>query len=51
MPLLMRTRATFRRAEFGFLGVTVFTTRHTPRLNGEDWRAGDREWPPFVCRG
>ena len=29
------TLATFRRAEFGFLGVIVLTTVQTPRLKGE----------------
>jgi hypothetical protein len=32
MPLVSLTRAIFRRAEFGFLGVVVLTFRHTPRL-------------------
>src|SRR4030042_523557 len=35
MPLVKRTLATFRKAEFGFLGVTVKTFKQTPRLNGE----------------
>ena len=30
MPLVSRTRATFRKAEFGFLGVVVYTRVHTP---------------------
>src|SRR3954447_23320480 len=30
----MRTRATFRSAEFGFLGVVVYTRVHTPRRWG-----------------
>src|SRR5918995_2022171 len=34
MPLVRRTRATFRRAEFGFFGVRVMTCRQTPRLCG-----------------
>lgn len=34
-PLVRRTRATFRRAELGFLGVTVKTLIQTPRLKGE----------------
>lgn len=33
--LVNRTRAIFRTAEFGFLGVVVVTFTHTPRLNGE----------------
>src|SRR5439155_27147968 len=40
VPLDRRTRATFRRAEFGFLGVMVFTCRHTPRFCGQPCRAG-----------
>jgi hypothetical protein len=35
MPLDRRTLATLRRAEFGFLGVTVVTFVHTPLLKGE----------------
>src|SRR3954452_6570810 len=30
----MRTRATLRRAEFGFFGVVVYTRVHTPRRCG-----------------
>jgi len=37
MPLVSRTRAILRRAEFGFLGVVVDTLMHTPRLNGLSW--------------
>src|SRR4029079_16874287 len=33
-PLVRRTRATLRSAEFGFLGVWVRTTVHTPRFCG-----------------
>src|SRR5438309_7119427 len=40
MPLDSRTRATFRRAEFGFLGVIVFTTVQTPRFCGQPCMAG-----------
>src|SRR5215203_3990510 len=32
--LVRRTRATLRRAEFGFLGVVVYTRVHTPRRCG-----------------
>src|SRR5882724_4050055 len=35
MPLVRRTRATLRRAEFGFFGVFVYTRVHTPRRWGE----------------
>ena len=41
MPLESRTRATLRRAEFGFLGVIVLTWRQTPRLNGQASSTGD----------
>src|SRR5690348_11025113 len=34
MPLVRRTRAIFRSAEFGFLGVIVRTWRQTPRFCG-----------------
>src|ERR1700729_3524622 len=34
MPLVRRTRATLRSAEFGFFGVTVYTRVHTPRRCG-----------------
>ena len=35
MPLVSRTRATLRSAEFGFFGVTVRTCVHTPRFCGD----------------
>src|SRR3954464_5175839 len=34
MPLVSLTRATLRNAEFGFLGVVVYTRVHTPRRCG-----------------
>src|SRR5919204_6421448 len=34
MPLVSRTRATLRSAEFGFFGVVVYTLVHTPRRCG-----------------
>src|ERR671928_896550 len=34
MPPEMRTRATLRRAEFGFFGVVVYTRVQTPRRWG-----------------
>src|SRR4051794_40448529 len=40
MPLVRRTRATLRRAEFGFLGVVVYTRVQTPRRCGAPRRAG-----------
>src|SRR3954453_18907115 len=39
-PVVSRTRATFRRAEFGFFGVVVNTRVHTPRRCGEPFSAG-----------
>src|SRR6185503_3190708 len=45
MPLTSRTRATLRSAEFGFLGVVVYTRVHTPRFCGLDLSAGA---PVFV---
>src|SRR5215472_7084578 len=36
-----RTRATLRRAEFGFFGVWVYTRMHTPRFSGQPISAGD----------
>ena len=41
IPFVSRTRAIFRRAEFGFFGVVVFTCVQTPRRCGHDCRAGD----------
>src|SRR6185436_7194949 len=40
MPLVRRTRATFRSAEFGFLGVCVNTRTQTPRFCGLFCSAG-----------
>src|SRR5688500_17075877 len=39
MPLVRRTRATLRRAEFGFFGVLVYTRVQTPRRWGAPFRA------------
>src|SRR5271154_5509071 len=36
-----RTRATLRKAEFGFFGVCVYTRMHTPRFSGQPASAGD----------
>ena len=41
IPLESRTRATFRKAEFGFLGVTVITRVQTPRFCGQRCNEGD----------
>src|ERR671930_1692390 len=40
MPLVSRTRATLRSAEFGFFGVTVYTRVQTPRFCGAPRSAG-----------
>src|SRR4029077_17947390 len=40
MPLVSRTRATFRSAEFGFFGVEVYTRVQTPRFCGQLFSAG-----------
>ena len=40
MPLVSRTRATFRSAELGFFGVVVYTRVHTPRRCGQACSAG-----------
>ena len=48
MPLVRRTRATLRRAEFGFFGVTVYTRVQTPRFCGAPASAGVLV---FACSG
>src|SRR3954464_12181113 len=50
--LVSRTRRPFRRAEFGFLGVVVYTRVHTPRRWGLPFSAGVLvllvfAWRPF----
>jgi hypothetical protein len=40
--LVKRTRATLRKAEFGFFGVVVLTTVHTPRFCGDGYLEGRR---------
>ena len=40
-PVVKRTRATLRSAEFGFLGVVVYTRVQIPRRCGQDCNAGD----------
>src|SRR5512134_2770731 len=40
-PLVRRTLATLRRAEFGFFGVVVYTRRQTPRFWGQRSSAGE----------
>ena len=50
MPLVSRTRATLRSAEFGFFGVIVLTWVQTPRRCGLPFlisfvRCGRSGWP------
>src|ERR1700685_2752339 len=40
-PLVRRTFATLRNAEFGFFGVRVMTCTQTPRRCGAPFSAGD----------
>src|SRR5436853_7691351 len=40
IPLVTRTRATLRNAEFGFFGVCVYTRVQTPRFCGDCCNAG-----------
>ncbi len=47
-PLDRRTRATLRSAEFGFLGVFVYTRVQTPRRWGEHLRPGVLELAVFT---
>src|SRR3954471_4133029 len=48
--LVSRTRATLRSAEFGFLGVVVYTRVHTPRRCGAPLSAGDFVLSVLVMR-
>jgi hypothetical protein len=41
LPFDNRTRAIFRIAEFGFLGVIVLTCKQTPRRCGQRSNTGD----------
>src|SRR5689334_1156862 len=50
MPEVSLTRATLRSAEFGFLGVVVYTRVHTPRRWGEPFRAGVLVLPTLSWR-
>src|SRR5437763_652417 len=50
MPLVSRTRATLRSAEFGFLGVVVYTRVHTPRRWGLPLSAGVLVLPSLSSR-
>src|SRR4051812_26835207 len=50
MPVVNRTRATFRSAEFGFLGVVVNTRVHTPRRWGDPRSAGVLDFSVLLSR-
>src|SRR4051794_34253550 len=50
MPLVSRTRATLRSAEFGFFGVWVNTRVHTPRRWGAPRSAGVLSLTALVWR-
>src|SRR5437867_355667 len=50
MPLVRRTRATFLRAELGFLGVDVNTRTQTPRFWGQAPSAGLLVRPRILSR-
>src|SRR5689334_5445727 len=50
MPEVSLTRATLRSAEFGFLGVVVYTRVHTPRRWGLPFSAGVLVLPVFAWR-
>src|SRR4051794_15488747 len=49
-PVVNRTRATLRSAEFGFLGVCVKTRVQTPRRWGEPFSAGVFVFSDLVSR-
>src|SRR5471032_261085 len=49
-PVVSRTRATLRSAEFGFFGVWVKTRVQTPRRCGELLSAGVLVFSGLVCR-
>src|SRR3954463_14489019 len=51
IPLVSRTRATLRSAEFAFFGVTVYTRVHTPRFCGAPRSAGVLVLPLSGVRG
>src|SRR5690348_16943821 len=50
IPFVSRTRAIFRSAEFGFLGVIVDTRVQTPRFCGAPWSAGVFVFSRFETR-
>ena len=51
LPLESRTRVIFRRAEFGFFGVIVRTSKQTPRFCGHLSSTGDLLNLRFARRG
>src|SRR5262245_59771464 len=50
IPLVRRTRATLRSAEFGFFGVVAYTRVHTPRFCGLPRSAGAVDLRLAFCR-
>src|SRR4051795_2423256 len=50
MPVVSRTRATLRSAEFGFFGVVVNTRVQTPRRWGEPRSAGVFDFSVLLSR-
>src|SRR6202034_4845523 len=50
LPDDTRTRASLRRAEYGFLGVVVWTRVHPPRRWGAPFRAGVLVFVTLACR-
>jgi hypothetical protein len=49
-PLVRRTFATLRNAEFGFFGVRVMTCTQTPRRCGQFTSAGDFDFKVTLLR-
>src|SRR3954469_19648946 len=49
-PLVRRTLAPLRSAEFGFFGVVVYTRVHTPRRCGQFCIAGDLDLTTSTSR-
>src|SRR5919197_474462 len=49
-PLVRRTLATLRSAEFGFFGVVVYTRVHAPRFCGEPASAGTFDFGRLATR-
>ena len=49
MPLASLTLATLRSAEFGFLGVVVYTLVQTPRFCGHSRNAGEVDFLTISC--